>query len=111
MEGSSLDTGSGNDRLRISANARGNTTDTIAAYGAVDSQLDTGSGNDRVDIRAAASTAADMQKPSASIHRPSIPAPATTASASPLAPTAKAPTPGPCATAPSIPAPVTTALT
>ena len=34
--------------LRISANARGITTDKIDFYGAVDNQLDTGSGNDRL---------------------------------------------------------------
>ena len=46
--------GNGRDTLRINANARGNTTGTIAAYGTVNSQTNTGSGDDRMPIFASA---------------------------------------------------------
>ena len=51
-ENSTISSGHGRDNLRIYANARGNTTGTIAAYGTVNSQINTGADNDRVDIRA-----------------------------------------------------------
>ena len=54
LRDSHANTGSGQDHLRINAEARGNTTSTIASYGAVDSQLDTGSDHDRVEIRSTA---------------------------------------------------------
>merc|ERR1711939_765465 len=47
-----LSTGPGRDSLRINANARGNTTGTIAAFGALSSQIAMGDQSDRVDIRA-----------------------------------------------------------
>ena len=55
MDNSSFTSGQGRDKLRINAIARGNTTDTIAAYGALDSQINTGADNDKVHIRASAS--------------------------------------------------------
>ena len=54
MENSVLNTGDDNDQVRISADARGNTTDTIAAYGALNSQIDTGNDDDRLEISATA---------------------------------------------------------
>merc|ERR1712230_319906 len=54
MENSVLNTGDDSDQVRISADARGNTTDTIAAYGALNSQIDTGNDNDRLEISATA---------------------------------------------------------
>ena len=51
---SSIVAAEGQDSLRISANARGKTTGTIAAYGTVNSYMNTGGNNDRVDIRAIA---------------------------------------------------------
>ena len=53
-EDSTIVLGNGQDSLRINADARGNTTDTIAAYGTVNTKTNTGAGNDRVDIRASA---------------------------------------------------------
>ena len=55
MRDSEANTGSGQDSLRINAEARGNTTGTIAAYGALNSLTNTGADNDRIDIRATAS--------------------------------------------------------
>ena len=46
MDTSSIITGLGNDKLRINAIARGNTTSTIAAYGALNSQINTGANHD-----------------------------------------------------------------
>ena len=53
-EDNTINLGNGRDTLRINANARGNTTGTIAAYGTVNSQTNTGSGDDRVEIFASA---------------------------------------------------------
>ncbi len=54
MDTSSIITGLGNDKLRINAIARGNTTGTIAAHGALNSQINTGADDDKVHIKASA---------------------------------------------------------
>ena len=51
---SSIVLGDGQDSLHIGAKARGNTTDTIASYGALESQINTGADDDRVQIRSTA---------------------------------------------------------
>ena len=55
LRDSEANTGSGQDNLRINAHARGNTTDTVGAYGTLNSLTNTGADNDRIDIRATAS--------------------------------------------------------
>ena len=54
MDNSSIISGAGKDKLRINAIARGNTTDTIASYAALNSQINTGADDDKVHIRASA---------------------------------------------------------
>ena len=54
MDNSSIASGQGEDKLRINAIARGNTTGTIAAYGALNSLINTGADDDKVFIRASA---------------------------------------------------------
>ena len=54
MDNSSIASGQGEDKLRINAVARGNTTGTIAAYGALNSLINTGADDDKVFIRASA---------------------------------------------------------
>ena len=51
---SSVVLGDGQDSLHIGANANGNTTDTIAAFGVLDSTINTGADDDRVQIRTTA---------------------------------------------------------
>ena len=55
LRDSEANTGSGRDNLNINAEARGNSTDTVEAFGSVNSRTNTGADNDRVDIRATAS--------------------------------------------------------
>ena len=54
MDNSSFTSGQGRDKLRINSIARGNTTDTIASFGALNSQINTGADHDNVHIRASA---------------------------------------------------------
>ena len=54
IENSSIDLGSGNDRLNINANASGQ--GDIRAFGALDSSIDAGSGDDSVNINASANS-------------------------------------------------------
>ena len=54
VDSSSIVSGNDQDNLRINANARGNTTGTIAAYGAVNSQIDLGGADNKLEIDAKA---------------------------------------------------------
>ena len=54
IDSSSVVAGADQDNLRISAKARGNTTGTIAAYGALNSDINLGDGDNKLEIDAKA---------------------------------------------------------
>ena len=104
LRDSEANTGSGRDTLNINAEARGNSTDTVGAFGTVNSRTNTGADNDRVDIRATASNrggTAEAVGLDASIWP--LKAGMTEFAFRPTQ-AVNTPMPGPCATAPWMPA-------